>query len=974
MAFGSLPSGIGFSGAWHPYQAQALEAFEAGRAAGRTRTHLTAPPGAGKTMMGWECIVRLGRPALVLAPTATVQGQWPQYARWFYPDPSSLAACGIGAPVSCLTYQALCQLDDPESGLRQMALTRVAAQRAAQLGVDEHQAAEELAGWSGAAARRLDGQLRGQVRAIKREIARGAGHVNLAALLSPAVRERIQTLKDSGVGTVVLDECHHLASMWGYVVEAVLEQLGPVHVIALTATPPRDLTGDEARLYERLLGPIDFHVPTPAVVREGKLAPYQELAYLCEPEMTERRWLDERHARFERFVAELAASDDDGELPTLTGWVRTRMSSRTRGADLQGPQLSWPAFTGAYPDLARAGVRYLRQAGLTIGDAPHHEGFREALDMADWICLLGDYITRCLHAHPSERAQERTAQIAAGLADLGYGVSSRGIRATASEVDRVLMTSAAKLTALAEIVEAERAGRGAALRAVVLCDNEGRSGALEADATNVTAVLSSCVEQRGSDQRPLAVTGQSVRCALADVPALTAALAELPDLPPGVTWSAEPLTGGVAELRASGMPWTSRQWVPLTTALLSAGHTRLLIGTRALLGEGWNCPEVNCLVDLTCAATSVTVQQMRGRSLRLDPDDPGKVASNWDVVCVASDLAKGQADYRRFVRRHEHIHAPAEDGAIERGVSHVHPALSPASAPAAEQIDQVTTSCLRRAAGHQRVLDRWAVGSAYRGVELAALLIGGGHGHEHVASGPVTRPAPPRAQPGQAGFEAGLLGLGGVLAGAAGTAALVAGAVTLGAAAPVGALLCGAGWLMGRRELRQLQVDFPDRLCLLRACFTVIDALVELGELSGAAAASLQISARADGYVRVTLTGADAEEAQRFCDALDDALAVRGDERLLISRPVLGGEMDGRSAVRRLMLGGRPLTQARWDAVPRAFARSRRRAGAYANAHRTWHGAGELVDVDEPAGSRALERALAGAGAPPVTQRRTVWE
>ena len=79
---------------------------------------------------------------------------------------------------------------------------------------------------------------------------------------------------------MVLDECHHLASLWGYVVRAAVEELGDVHLVGLTATPPDELTKDEAELYGALLGPVDFTVPTPAVVRERFLAPYQELAWL----------------------------------------------------------------------------------------------------------------------------------------------------------------------------------------------------------------------------------------------------------------------------------------------------------------------------------------------------------------------------------------------------------------------------------------------------------------------------------------------------------------------------------------------------------------------------------------------------------------------------------------------------------------------------------------------------------------------
>ena len=65
----------------------------------------------------------------------------------------------------------------------------------------------------------------------------------------------MQTLAKLGVGVVLLDECHHLASLWGYVVRAVLGELPEgVHVIGLTATPPVSLPVAEAELYDALLG------------------------------------------------------------------------------------------------------------------------------------------------------------------------------------------------------------------------------------------------------------------------------------------------------------------------------------------------------------------------------------------------------------------------------------------------------------------------------------------------------------------------------------------------------------------------------------------------------------------------------------------------------------------------------------------------------------------------------------------------
>ena len=67
-----------FFGEWRPYQRAALAAFEKDRKHGSTRTHIVAPPGSGKTLLGVELIRRVGKRALVLAPNQGIQQQWPR--------------------------------------------------------------------------------------------------------------------------------------------------------------------------------------------------------------------------------------------------------------------------------------------------------------------------------------------------------------------------------------------------------------------------------------------------------------------------------------------------------------------------------------------------------------------------------------------------------------------------------------------------------------------------------------------------------------------------------------------------------------------------------------------------------------------------------------------------------------------------------------------------------------------------------
>jgi hypothetical protein len=65
-----------FTGVWRDYQARVLDAMNAH--IGDERLHLVAAPGAGKTVLGLEIVRRLGRPALVFAPTVAIREQWLQ--------------------------------------------------------------------------------------------------------------------------------------------------------------------------------------------------------------------------------------------------------------------------------------------------------------------------------------------------------------------------------------------------------------------------------------------------------------------------------------------------------------------------------------------------------------------------------------------------------------------------------------------------------------------------------------------------------------------------------------------------------------------------------------------------------------------------------------------------------------------------------------------------------------------------------
>jgi superfamily II DNA or RNA helicase len=969
-------SELAFSGTWRRYQALALDAFEADRRNGERRTHILAPPGSGKTLLGMELLRRLGARALVLVPNTAVQAQWLRTAGEFGAAPG-LAAADPDAPIACLTYQALCQLEDPAVALGDLAERRWAADRASTTGSSVAEVEREASTWTGEAAARRKRDLARITASLKREIARAEhGELRLGELLSPGARQRIDLLRASGVQTVVLDECHHLASLWGYIVRAAVAELGDVHLVGLTATPPDALTPEENDLYTSLLGPVDFSVPTPALVRERALAPFQELAWLTRPLDSEHAWLAEHDLRFAELITTL--HEDTGDVTSLPAWVIGRIRDRSRDADADAA-VSWTGFQRRHPALARACARFLASGGLAMPpEVPRGEGYREPLDIDDWLVLLEDYALRGLAADSTDAAAARYDGIAAGLRTLGFTLTRRGIQRGASDVDRLLMSSAAKSVALVDVVGCEFDARGERLRALVLTDTElatvpapALAGVLRPEAGSAPeAVRALAADARTAPLRPLLVSGRGLRCAEQDADALLAALATAAGNGPGgngpggngpaITLRAEPADGGLVRLIASGTAWQPRLWVELATRIFTSGATRVLVGTRALLGEGWDAPCVNCLIDLSAAATAMSVVQSRGRALRLDPGDPAKIASNWDIVCVAPELTRGTADYERFVRKHRHLFAPSEDGAIEAGPSHVHPALGPFAPPPAADFDEINRAMIRRAAGHEEARDRWGIGQIYSGAEQETLVI-------KARKASQVRPAadrPPTYPVGQRGpLTVAVL--------AAALTVLIA-VVSGSPVALVGLVIVAEALAWAGLRLAQVQRTLSGAVPLELVAQAICTAYAELGELTEQAAQSLAIEPRASGYLRCYLRSATTQESERFSRSLDQALSPAGFPRYLVSR-LVPDPTRGSLALLIRLISRKPPFESRWVPVPDDFGRTKQRAEAYARAWQRWLGPSELQFTQRSDAGRAAVAGAQAQSADYQVSSRRIW-
>ena len=227
---------LAFKGEWRAYQKRILEKSDSIMADGHI--HLVAAPGSGKTTLGIEFIRRNSKPALILVPTVTIRQQWVDRIREAFLDDESLAdemiSQNLKQPktITVATYQAL------------------------------HSAINRLEG---------DAEVEDTDDVVENE------HFDFKDV------DIIALFKNASLGTLCLDECHHLRNEWWKSLETFRKSFADISVISLTATPPYE--GEPAlwEHYVAMCGEIDEEITVPELVKEGSLCPHQDYVYFSFP-------------------------------------------------------------------------------------------------------------------------------------------------------------------------------------------------------------------------------------------------------------------------------------------------------------------------------------------------------------------------------------------------------------------------------------------------------------------------------------------------------------------------------------------------------------------------------------------------------------------------------------------------------------------------------------------------------------------
>jgi len=424
-----------------------------------------------------------------------------------------------------------------------------------------------------------------------------------------------KTLRKQGIKTICLDEAHHLKNEWQKALEKFLSCLDGATVrICLTATPPYDADQNEWTRYYNICGEIDEEIFVPEMVAQGNLCPHQDYVYFNYPSPKEEQaFLEHKeHVRAVlRAVAELECIESVAEF--IDEWdAHTEYAekmARNHREELEA-LLVLLKYYGKLTNIKQVRRVMGRKELPEPSEKYFEKGLQFLLNNEDGFHIDDDEVEELIRVLRKHQVYQR-----------------KRVRLTMTEkLRKDLISSVGKLKSIEDITTHEYRTLGKDLRMLILADyNQGTKENLSKIGTdepfhNINVVSIFETLRRQDETLKIGV--------------LSGSLIFLPKevVPEGTMMTTEPLgdTGYVSV----EMLGSNRDRIDLVGGLFREGKLQVLIGTKALLGEGWDEPGINTLILASFVGTFVSSNQMRGRAIRNNPDDPDKTANIWHLVTL----------------------------------------------------------------------------------------------------------------------------------------------------------------------------------------------------------------------------------------------------------------------------------------------------------------------------------------------------
>lgn len=660
-----------FQGTFRSYQQRVLD--HSATYLKDKRIHIVAAPGSGKTTLGIELMIRLGKPCLILSPSITIKEQWASRIQDAFLDKGEKIEDWVSntiqspKPVTTITYQAL------------------------------HSAYQKQNGTS-----------------LKTSVIKTDDPENDDTVSSDLCDQEdfsgfdlFQTIQDAGIETLCLDEAHHLRSEWWKALEELVKHFPSFTIISLTATPPYDSTPAQWQKYIGLCGPIDEEIFTPELVKDKSLCPHQDYIYFNYPTRDELQVLEDFQQKSEACLQTI-----------LQNTAFTEAVAHHKG--LQNEK-EYTCFFLEHPDYFYSILVFLNHQGISLSPYMRNligkNGTLPKLNNRFMEQLLQGFLYDDVESY--EDSDSLREELLTYLKTNQCIIKKKVTFVSNDSLEKLLISSKGKLNSILTIANSEYESLGKNLRQLILCDyikkeflNTVGKEDIQINDTGVIPIF----ELLRREQLPGLKLG--VLCGtMILIPATATGALDYLLVDNDATAKYQPLgETGYVQVQMTGK---TSLIVNLITQLFEQGEMQILIGTKSLLGEGWDSPCINSLILASFVGSFMLSNQMRGRAIRMFRKDPDKISNIWHLLCVEPAEAKSSSllssgfttgqdtspDYEMLKRRFESfLGVSYTENVIENGLKRLSIIKEPFTK---ENVNDINRQMLAMAADRQALKEKW---------------------------------------------------------------------------------------------------------------------------------------------------------------------------------------------------------------------------------------------------------------------------
>lgn len=448
--------------------------------------------------------------------------------------------------------------------------------------------------------------------------------------------------KEHQIEVLLLDEAHHLKNAWWKCLFDLKEQHMQT-VVALTATPPYDSENTEIQKYFKLCGEIDDEIVVPDLVKEQNLCPHQDLVFLSKPEDQEINFITDFRLKIAQFVTDIIK---DKEFIFFLKQHRFYAKTEENLEELY-----------KYSDFFSSMLIFLHEAREVIPvEKLEVLGFDKDEEI-DFPSITNEWI-QILFQHLLVTDRENLIEDEVYLDFLEKKLrklvvfSKNKVNLVGNELlYKSLSNSPSKLKSITTIVQQEQQNLQDNLRCVILSDYI-RKEYLNCSLPEIKEIkklgvipIFHHIRTTTKNKNSLAVlTGSLVIIHSSNIAKL--GLVDAID-----NYNYTPLKSDTEFVILTTKNSSKHSIVEAITQLFELGHIKVLVGTKSLLGEGWDAPSINSLILASVVGSFVTSNQMRGRAIRVDSKVPDKVGLIWHLACIDTSDESGGRDFEILSRR-----------------------------------------------------------------------------------------------------------------------------------------------------------------------------------------------------------------------------------------------------------------------------------------------------------------------------------